>query len=357
MTRPPKPRNVARVRVTLPVLILLAVVGAPTVAHADTVPDVTGLTVAEARTLLKQAGFAVTVTYEVGKPAQLVFAQEPPGFATRPAGTSVTLRAGRAAQGTSPVPARSGMVPNFIGRAAAEAREQMKSFLGAREEHSLVIPALAGKVVHQWPSAGEVVPEGDHLIVVIGVGERPSDRHKTVPSLDGRTADAARKAARAAGFSLTVEEVAAPEGTDRLVLAQFPLAGSLAEAGSALRVRIPARKQTPTAPKTPPPTAAPAPAKLAAPGLVLPSAEDVRRASGIGFDWRIVTGAQRYELEVERERTGGSWIRAHATITISPYVRGVALPRGRYRWRVRARAGDNAAGPWSPARRFYVFGE
>lgn len=331
-------------------LVTLVIALTATQAYADTVPDVTGLTVQEAKTLLKQAGYEVEVSYERGRPADLVFAQEPPGFAARPAGTSIQLRAGKARTKT-PVAPKPKTVPTFIGISAPAAREQMKAWPGAIEEESLVVPSLTGKVVHQWPRAGEPVPEGDHLVVVMGVNQRPTRRHKTVPTLEGETVPAARKAAKAAGFTLTVEEVKAETGAAALVLAQFPLAASLAESGTAVRVRVPRiQGEAPSAKK--PAGVRPDP-RLNAPALILPMPNDVARAPHMGFDWRTVPHADSYEVEVEREGDNGAWRRIFATLSTVPALRSIEISRGRFRWRVRARSKD-AAGPWSHPRPFYV---
>ena len=156
-------------RLLIPVLAVLL---AATPVHADSVPDVTGLTAQEATTLLKQAGFVVKITRVPDRPADLVFAQEPPGFSSRPAGSTILIRAGTVKAAAKPARAPRKPAPTLIGLSASEGREQMKGWPGAVEEQSLVVPALVGKVVHQWPVGGDPIPNGDHLIVVFGVDER-----------------------------------------------------------------------------------------------------------------------------------------------------------------------------------------
>ena len=344
-------------------VVLVMIVGPVGLAWADTVPDVTGLTVQEATTLLKQAGFEVEVKRVYG-PADLVTAQEPPGFSTRPAKTKVTLRVGAGKTSSTrdvpPATIAEKTVPTFVGIPANKARQEMKAWRGATLEESVVVPSLVGRVVHQWPAAGQPIPKGQHLIVVVGIAERPSDKHLDVPMLEGLSVEDARAAAGAAGFSLTVEEVdwgiSGPPGLASPVFAQVPLPGSLAVKGTAVNVRVLKSAKT-SIPLDDPPTATrnlPKP-RLAAPIALLPAQHDVLRGPRVGFDWHPVKGASRYELSVQRETAQG-WTPALTKTVEATGARDLPLPRGRFRWRVRA-LHEGVAGSWSAARYLYVYGE
>jgi beta-lactam-binding protein with PASTA domain len=96
-------------------------------ALADTVPDVVGLRLDEARAMVGRAGFSVRADYEASQPAGLVFSQQPGGLADRPRGTGVTLRVGGeappepapqpppAAPEPAPTPSRSPDLPPLEG--------------------------------------------------------------------------------------------------------------------------------------------------------------------------------------------------------------------------------------------------
>jgi beta-lactam-binding protein with PASTA domain len=74
-------------------------------ALADTVADVVGLPEAKATDMLKGMGFTSNAQYDEGKPAGIVFSQDPGGLADRPAGTSVTIRVGgKAPEAPKPPP-------------------------------------------------------------------------------------------------------------------------------------------------------------------------------------------------------------------------------------------------------------
>ena len=367
-----------------PWVIAGLVLASANVAAAGTVPDVTGLSVPEAVRLLTHVGFRADVSYADGRPANLVFAQEPPGFASRPAGTRVKLRAGTppggapkspdvAPESPPPVPPAPGprTVPTLIGMALDEVRTVLRQWPTAVEEQSLVVPSLAGKVIHQWPHGGEVLAPGDPLVVVVGTERRPTPNHQNVPSLEGKSVEEARAHATAAGFKVDVAYVQSHRGAVAAVRAQFPLAGSLAVAGSAIRIRVPTtpgqappqpapRDPTPPRPQPSKPPTPPAPvpsATLTAPVALLPSASVGVRGPLVGFDWRPVPGAAEYEVEIEHETAGGGWARTMGTLTAQPALREMQLRRGRYRWRVRALASPGGSpGPWSTHRALYVYG-
>ncbi len=88
-------------------IVALLVCATPAWAGEETVPDVVGLSLDEADTLLEEAGFKSTVRYEMGRPIGIVFSQDPGGLCVRDTAHAVTLRVG----GPTPKPGPSGDRP------------------------------------------------------------------------------------------------------------------------------------------------------------------------------------------------------------------------------------------------------
>ncbi len=96
------------------------------------------------------------------------------------------------------------------------------------------------------------------------------------------------------------------------------------------------------------------PSALSAPSLRSP-ASDARFNAGqtINFDWTDVSGAQRYELQIDDSSSFTLPLTLSAVTTVSAYATS-SLPRATLRWRVRAIAANGSAGAWSSTRRFEV---
>jgi Beta-propeller repeat len=97
-----------------------------------------------------------------------------------------------------------------------------------------------------------------------------------------------------------------------------------------------------------------APSALPAPSLRSPSS-DSRFSFGqtINFDWSDVTGAARYEIQIDDSSSFTLPLTHSALPTVSAYATN-SLPRATLRWRVRALAADGTPGAWSSTRRFEV---
>ncbi len=133
--------------------------------------------------------------------------------------------------------------------------------------------AKPGTIIEQTPAAGEVAAEGTAVSVKVATGAEK----KAVPDLTGQTADEAKAALTAAGFTLgrPLNDAADPAAK---IANQIPVPDSLEATGAAIDVvfaetavtgTTPTAPGTPTAPATPPPVpgGAPPPATTpAAPG-------------------------------------------------------------------------------------------
>jgi hypothetical protein len=104
----------------------------------------------------------------------------------------------------------------------------------------------------------------------------------------------------------------------------------------------------------PPPPPPPPPGTLPAPSLQSP-ASDARFTIGqtINFDWSDVTGAARYDIQIDDSSSFTVPLTHSAAPTASAYAFATAgMQRMTLRWRVRAVAADGAVGAWSNTRRF-----
>jgi beta-lactam-binding protein with PASTA domain len=128
-------------------------------------------------------------------------------------------------------------VPTVVGLTEERARARLAQaglVLGGTEEREA--PARPGTVISQDPETGGYVEPGTAVDVVVAVAPR-----RAVPDVVGMTADDAAEALGAAGFDAAITEVDddGPEGT---VLGQDPVAGTPADAGDEVALRVVARR-------------------------------------------------------------------------------------------------------------------
>lgn len=185
-----------------------------------TVPDVVGLTQAEAQAALTGAGFntgAVVLEYSATVPAGRVMTQNPAAGTPAAPGTAVGLTVSRGAQPVT--------VPNIVGQTQASANAAViAAGLGVgsvTEQYSATV--LAGRVISQSPAPGLQVPPGTPVSMAVSRGPQTI----FTPNVVGRTQTNAQNLIVAAGltvggvshnFSATV-----PEGN---VISQNPAAGA-----------------------------------------------------------------------------------------------------------------------------------
>jgi hypothetical protein len=98
---------------------------------------------------------------------------------------------------------------------------------------------------------------------------------------------------------------------------------------------------------SPTPTPQPAPA---APALLSP-ASNAKVAQPINFDWSDVTGATRYEIQIDDSSNFTAPLTLSQSVSVSQATI-TGLPAQRLFWRVRAFNSAGAAGPFSASRRF-----
>jgi beta-lactam-binding protein with PASTA domain len=194
------------------------------------VPNVLGLTEADARTTLQAAGvqLAGESTQEVPGPVGIVLSQTPaPGTAVT-ATTAVSLVLSIAPRVD---------VPLVVGESVADAKSALDALglaleVTANEESD----SPEGSILSQTPPQGTRVDRGTTVGVVIAVA-RP--KMAAVPNIIGFNLDNAKSAVTNAGFVLAIVGQRPVPGTAAgIVLDQTPAAGTSLVVGSTVSVNV-----------------------------------------------------------------------------------------------------------------------
>lgn len=279
-------------------------------ADPNKVPSLTGLELAEAEQLARDADMKLYVERVGGHPIGRVLEQIPAAGSKRPAGAVVKVIVtaggdfdGDAMPSAPEVYLAAIEVPGLLDRTVLQARRILGDLgLLIREEKAK--RGLPGLVVDQKPAAGAKVPKGG----VVRVWIAPENAKAT--NANAKT-DAGKP----------------------------PPPGPL-NTGDTLRKDAPAQPAVPgpKPPLTPGPLAGGIP-KPVSPGVntQLPKEASVP----VGFTWRGVKGASAYILEIEEEGAEGRWIAnarkpSRTTAVLLEVERLDTSMTKRLRWRVRA---------------------
>ncbi|HOC72027.1 MAG TPA: PASTA domain-containing protein, partial [Candidatus Hydrogenedentes bacterium] len=206
----------------------------PDPAGDQPVPNVAGLTRAEAEAALAAAGFTlgtVTEVYNEMLAAGLVTDQNPPAGSPLAPGTAVNLVLSK---GPAPI-----LVPNVVGLARASAEG---AIVAARlaigtvtEEYSTTFPA--GRVISQSPLGGVESAVGSPVNLVVSKG--PRSTAVEIPDVTGLARPAAEAALTSAGFMVgAVTEEYSGVVAAGAVARQNPPGRVLAEPGTAVSLSV-----------------------------------------------------------------------------------------------------------------------
>ena len=201
------------------------------------VPDVTGMSQAEATTALENAGLAtgdVTESADEQVAAGLVVSQEPAADTEIAEGDAVALVVSSGPAAVK-VPDVLGMTQSDASTALEEAGLKLGGVTKVYSES-----AEKGSVIGQAPTAGLEVRPGSQVAVAVSQGAKPpaSPAPVAVPDVAGQSADGAGETLTSAGFVVVVYEAQSatvPEGT---IIGQVPSGGVLAESGSTVTVVV-----------------------------------------------------------------------------------------------------------------------
>jgi eukaryotic-like serine/threonine-protein kinase len=192
------------------------------------VPDVNGLTVAEAVSRLKDAGLeANPVEVFSTQPEGRVFAQDPKAGKRVVEDTRVRLNV---SQGARPV-----AVTNVVGQSFEDAKAALEAeglVVKRSDQNSNVEP---NTVIETRPPPGSELQRGSTVTLVVSKG--PQD--VSVPNVEGLDEETARLELEGAGFNVSVSDDPTDDpAEDGIVVAQDPPGGNRAEEGSTVVIFV-----------------------------------------------------------------------------------------------------------------------
>ena len=202
------------------------------------VPNVVGMTQANAQSALVNAGLAPSFVNQANSaPKGQAFEQQPAaGGSVAP--ESVVIVA--ISTGPAPVePPSTVSVPAVIGKTQADAEKALTDAkLTSQVVQSYSATVAKGTVGQQWPPAGNKVAPGTPVALVVSMGPKPADGTATVPNVKGMDADGATQALADVGLVAQVVQIDDPQAATGVVLGQLPAASSVVPAGSTVLIGI-----------------------------------------------------------------------------------------------------------------------
>ena len=129
-------------------------------------------------------------------------------------------------------------VPKVVGKKEADAVAAMNSAgLKPTVYRQYSDTVAKGIVSEQLPTGGTTAAAGSQVAIAVSLGKAPVSSNLTVPNVVGKTQADATAALESAGFVAQAisQEDSATAGT---VLAQLPVSGSTAPAGSTVAIAI-----------------------------------------------------------------------------------------------------------------------
>ena len=216
-------------------LLIGALIWSVVARNSTDVPDLRGLTLAQATASLNNAQLSLgEVTYQPDPPqgAELgtVIGQTPEAAARvqQDSTVAVTIAGQKQVE-----------VPNVVGQEEAEAGQSLQeaglALGGVTREPSTSVPA--GTVTAQTPSAGSTQPEGTSVALVVSTGP-PQAQVTEVPDVVGESQSAATQTLEAAGFEVGVTETYSTSVAAGSVISQSPQAGSTYEQGGTVTLTV-----------------------------------------------------------------------------------------------------------------------
>ncbi len=181
--------------------VLLLVIGLGLVASGafsstKQVPDLSDKTVAEAKKVAEKEGFKLkegAEVYSADIAEGRICQQDPKGGTEAKKGSTITVNVSKGS--------KEGMVPNVIGKDIDDLEKFLKDYgysVGTVKEITDTAPY--GVILEQTPSAGSSLDKDSKIDVVISDGK--GKEKGVVPSITGITLSEAKKAIRAAGFTI-----------------------------------------------------------------------------------------------------------------------------------------------------------
>lgn len=196
------------------------------------VPSITGVTVEQARELLRPRGLLLTLQAErpdPSVPAGHIAGQTPLGGSRAARGTAVQALVSTGAGATT--------VPSLAGYRPEDALEQLRTrkLVPGRRQEAASDTVAAGLVIGTEPPTGQPVAPNATVALVVSTGPAP----RAVPKLLGLQLGKAKKLLEEAGFKLGTTKVGSSDRyDDETIIKQEPAGASLAAAGSEINVVV-----------------------------------------------------------------------------------------------------------------------
>jgi len=203
------------------------------------VPDVVGLTEAQAQAALEDAGLdtgQVTAASSEATPGT-VLDQAPVAGAEVSRGSAVDLVVAAGAEMVE--------VPDVTGLPAERATGNLESAgftVNVSESYRDTIDA--GDVISQTPAAGSQAPRGSAVAIVVSLG--PESENVTVPNVAGQSSDAAEAAIQAVGLDSREIREYSDSVAEGLAIGTLPEAGASLAAGTEIALVVSAGPQPPS---------------------------------------------------------------------------------------------------------------
>ncbi|MCL2164229.1 MAG: Ig-like domain-containing protein [Oscillospiraceae bacterium] len=192
-------------------------------------PDVVGLSEAEARFMLSSAGLSVIVDYEKNGtvPVGAVISQSAAANTpvNRGDSVSITIRSSQTLIN----------VPNVVGQTESSAQNALTSLgfnVSVFRTYSRTV--AKDRVISQSPEAGASHARNTTVVLTVSEGGEPVK----VPDVAGMTRASAESALRNLGFSVIANETFSSSVPKGSVISQSPPAGSILDRGSTVAVTI-----------------------------------------------------------------------------------------------------------------------
>jgi serine/threonine-protein kinase len=259
------------------------------------VPNVINQPLRIAQTVLSNEGFKTTVTFTPNQaPSQTVIGEIPAGGARVDKGSNVALTVSSGPASVS--------VPPVVGDTVAQARRSLAK-VGLKVGRVVSEPSgqiASGSVIDTSPSAGQPVPVGSTITVIVSSGPAKI----TVPDETGQPEGAARADLQKAGFrvAITTQQTSStPAGN---VVSQSPDGNTLAVPRSTVTLVI---AQTPTTASVPGVT-----------GDTASQAAGALQAAGFKFaqTTKTVTDKKKDGIVLSQDPTSGTSAMKGSTVTI-----------------------------------------
>lgn len=207
--------------------------GALSACSKAEVPNVVGMTQADAVRALQDAGYLlgdVSNGYSSQVPVGRIAASSPPAGTKAKEGTKVALVINSGISGNI-------KVPSVIGDTQANAETALKQIdlvpVVAAAYSSTV---TAGVVIAQVPSAGAMVSAGEQIVVQVSKGVAP--KTVAVPNVKGKTQSDATSAIQKAGLKAKVYSVYSDTVAKGKVIGQSPTGGTKVTSGTEVGIAV-----------------------------------------------------------------------------------------------------------------------